>query len=162
MKSLPEVIKHEPSLVYAIIGDGPERQDLEKLVNELGLKEHVLFTGAQDIRMVSYYFSLADVFIMITRPSATGDQESFGMVYLEAGVFGKPVIASNVGGVLETVINNETGILLDDISEKSVQEAIIRLFSSPELMNKFGVQGRKRVEERFCWSMQAKKLEKLL
>jgi glycosyltransferase involved in cell wall biosynthesis len=72
------------------------------------------------------------------------------------------VIASNVGGVSETVIANQTGFLLNDISEKAVGKAIIRLFSDPDLMNKFGVQGRKRVNELFSWGKQAEKLEKIL
>ena len=162
IKSLPEVIKQIPNLVYAIIGDGPERKRLEKLVDELKLRDHVIFTGAIDIKVVSYYFQLCDAFIMTTRPSETGDVESWGMVYLEAGVFGKPVIASNVGGVSETVINHETGILLEEASVESVQKAIIELFSDPERMSKFGVQGQKRVNELFTWEKQARKLQDIL
>jgi phosphatidylinositol alpha-1,6-mannosyltransferase len=162
INSLPEVTKHEPDLIYLIVGDGQEMINLQQLVKEKNLTDHVIFTGAQDINEVAYFFSLANAFIMITRPSVSGDVESFGMVYLEAGQFGLPVIASNVGGVSETVIANQTGFLLNDISEKAVGKAIIRLFSDPDLMNKFGVQGRKRVNELFSWGKQAEKLEKIL
>jgi len=162
IKSLPDVIKQVPDLVYVVIGDGTEKKYLKDLAADIGVSKNVNFLGAKDVSELPKYYGAADAFIMITRASESGDLESFGMVYLEANQFSLPTIASNVGGVSETVLNGQTGILLDDISSDTVASTIIKLFSNPELLNTLGVQGKRRVDERFLWKFQADKLDKLL
>lgn len=162
IKSLPSIVKTLPNLVYAIIGDGPERENLETLVRESNLEKHVIFTGAQDISEVKYYFNLADLFIMTTRPSKEGDLESFGMVYLEANQYGLATIATDVGGVSETVVNNETGFLLDSGDQEVIAKAVIELFTNSGLKSKLGEQGKQRVKTTFQWKKQADQLEGIL
>jgi phosphatidylinositol alpha-1,6-mannosyltransferase len=87
IKSLPKVLKIFPKAVYLVAGDGPHRQALEKLVLELGLDNHVYFTGpvADQIESKLPFYKLADLFIMPAREIEAGkDVESFGLVYLEA------------------------------------------------------------------------------
>lgn len=87
-----------------------------------------------------------------------GDFEGFGIVYLEANLYGKPVIAGNSGGVSDAVVNNETGLLIDPENISEIADAIKLLVNSPEKRLSLGTTGRERVLRDFLWSSQIKKL----
>ena len=106
-------------------------------------------------------YNLCDVFIMPARESKD-DVEGFGIVYLEAASFTKPVIAGRGGGVREAVVDNETGILVDGKNADEIAGAIIKLFKDKDLREKLGRQGRERVEKEFSWEKSAGEFEKLL
>lgn len=136
-----------PNTTYAIVGDGPLRKELINEAEELGLADRVsVLQHISDGKLPEIYAS-HDIFIMPTTKSAT-DREGFGIVYLEAGLFGLPVIATNQPGVDEAVINGETGLLIEDTLE-SLVSAIESLASNPEERKRLGANGRRRVLEHF-------------
>lgn len=159
--ALPEILKTIPDLVYLIAGQGPNEEKLKKQVAELNLETRVFFTGFVPDEELPSLYRASDFFIMPAR-QIEKDVEGFGLVYLEANSFGKPVIAGKSGGVEDAVIDNLNGLLVNPESEKKISEAIIKLLNDPNLMNKLGVQGKKRVEEEFQWPKQAEKLKKVL
>ena len=90
---------------------------------------------------------------MLVMPSRAilrrGDTEGFGMVFLEAGACGKPVVGGDSGGIRDAVVDGETGLLVDPEDPAEVGAAICRLLSDRELAARLGERGRQRVLERF-------------
>ncbi|HEX9664467.1 MAG TPA: glycosyltransferase family 4 protein [Patescibacteria group bacterium] len=158
VRALPAVLKKIPNLVYIIAGDGDYRQDLERLVSQNNLENQVIFTGRVSETDKSALYDLADVFIMPSRQIDDFDVEGFGIVFLEAGHYGKPVIAGQSGGVADAVVDGQTGLLVDPENINEISQAIIKLLTDPELADKLGRQGQQRVIAEFNWKNQAAKL----
>src|SRR6266567_3942056 len=92
LRSLPVLLRKYPHLKYLIVGDGPERDRLEVITSELGLRGSVSFAGNVPNYNVGDFYRAADIFCLVNQEDAYGDIESFGMVFVEAGACGKPVI----------------------------------------------------------------------
>ncbi len=146
---------NDPNIVYVIVGDGPEREALKVKCQMSNVK--CIFVGAVNDAELAAWYDACDVFIMTPRKIGP-DVEGFGLVYLEANAFGKPVIGSRTGGVLEAVLDGETGLLVDQGDVDGIAAAIQRLFSDDALRKKLGEQGRRRVECEFQWERQVKKI----
>ncbi|HVF84338.1 MAG TPA: glycosyltransferase family 4 protein [Abditibacteriaceae bacterium] len=127
-----------------IAGEGPERDALERLVHESGLKKRVLFLGRADRSTAVSLFKGCEFFVLPSR------QEPQGIVNLEAMAAGKAVIASNVDGVPEIVLRDQTGLLFPggDVEELAAQ--MKRLADDPDLRAQLGQAGRERVQN-FEW-----------
>jgi phosphatidylinositol alpha-1,6-mannosyltransferase len=136
-----------------IVGDGPERANLEGLAAELNLSERVKFAGAVPKEELPTYYAAADVFAMVPRSGPDG-VEGFGIVYLEANLLEKPVIGSRTGGVPDAIIDGKTGILVDAGDVNGLAEAIRTLNNQPALATSMGRRGRERVLEQFSWRRQ--------
>lgn len=90
--------------------------------------------------------------------SINGDFEGFGIVYLEANLYGKPVIAGCSGGVSDAVINNKTGLLVNPENISEIAKAIKELIGNPEKRINLGKFGRERAINDFSWATQIKNL----
>ncbi len=161
VRALPGLLVQFPDLVYCIVGDGPHREFLEHLTDQLSLRDHVVFLGSLPPQEIAGWYHACSIFIM-TPEEVNGDVEGFGIVYLEAGSFGKPVIGTRTGGVPEAVIDGETGMLIEQKNSVEIQETIRRLLDDPEFAHRLGQRGRERVAESFNWKQQAEKLQYLL
>lgn len=131
-------LRHLPQVRAWVVGDGPLRKETEELSARLGLADRVRFFGTRDD--VADLLAAADLLVL------TSDSEGVPGVVLEAGLFGLPVIATKVGGLVECVIDGETGILVPVEDEQGFSEAITTLATDHELRDKLGQAGRKRVE----------------
>ncbi len=160
LKCLPKVLEEVPNTVYLIVGDGEQRQSLMKLVEELDLGEHVVFTGRVSDKELLQYYNACDVFIMPSREIA-GDIEGFGIVYLEANACSKPVIGGKSGGISDAVRDGVSGILVDPLNVDEIAQTLITLLTNDQLARKLGQQGRKRVEEEFSDLAMAEKLARI-
>lgn len=162
LKAMPLVLKSVPDTKYIIVGNGPEKEKLEHLINQLGLQGCVvLYEKVGDYELPAFY-DLADVFIMPCRELPSGDIEGFGIVFLEAGNYKKPVIAGRSGGAVEAVEHNLNGLLVNAQNENEIAQAIVSLLKNPDKARIFGEQGYKRVQKKFNWSEQARVLINLL
>ncbi len=161
IEALPDILTQIPNLTYLIIGNGPDLKRLEKLAEKLKVLSNITFIEDVSDNNLPIYYDLADLFIMPARQIGA-DVEGFGIVYLEANLFGKPVIAGNSGGVAEAVVDKKTGLIINPENVSQISNAILRLFNNPELMNKLGVQGRQRVLTEFRWPIQIEKIKNLL
>jgi len=112
-----------------LIGDGPERRNLEDLCRELGLCDEIRFLGKQDA--IEELLAVADLFLM---PSA---KESFGLAALEAMACEVPVVSSDIGGISEVNIHGKTGFLSAVGDVKDMAANAIRLLSDEELLAEF-------------------------
>jgi glycosyltransferase involved in cell wall biosynthesis len=140
------VIVGEPTF-----GEENYGKELRELVNSLGLKDRVIFTGYRSD--IPKLFSLFDIFAL---PS---HEEAFGYVYIEAMASGLPVIATNSGGALDIISNGETGFLIPPKDVAALRDALIKLLSDHQLRKSFGVRGRKKVDDKFSESEILQKYE---
>lgn len=139
-----EIVWREiPNLKYFIIGDGPHRARLKVLKNTLSRHEQVKFLGTLTDDETAAWLSVATIFVMTPRALPNGDVEGLGIVYLEAGYAGKPVIGSYSGGVPEAVIDGETGFLVPENDVQATAAAILKLLRDPALAARLGAAGRK-------------------
>jgi len=158
LEALPKVLRDVPDLHYIIAGDGPEKENLVKLVQELHLNEAVTFVGDVPHDKIGDFYSLCDAFIMVNRLDAGGDVESFGMVFTEANAVGKPVIGGNSGGAAEAIVEGKTGFLVDPDSAEQVADRLLQLFKNEELRRNIGEAGLARVLTEFNWNSRARNL----
>jgi len=120
VKAFAEIKKHEPLAQFLIAGQGPEKNNLEKLINELNLSD-VIFLGNKSYEEMPDVFSSATIFLHGTK------HESFGIVLVEAMASATPVISTNVGGIPELIENGKNGILVDYDDHFSMASAAIEL-----------------------------------
>ncbi len=113
VRALPAIRQAVPDVVYLIVGEGSYGDTLRKLVVDLRLEDAVIFTGAvSDAEAVEFYRT-CDVYVMPNRATEDGDTEGFGLVFLEAGACGKPVIGGRAGGVPDAITHEVTGLLVE-------------------------------------------------
>jgi D-inositol-3-phosphate glycosyltransferase len=135
--------------------DGAAETDrIHKLVAELGLGDRVRFVAPQPHHLLSTYYRAADVCLVPSR------SESFGLVALEAGACGTPVIASNVGGLQTIVDHGATGFLLDARDPVLWAAHIDRILDDPALASRMEVAAAGR-SRRYAWSYTAARLRRL-
>ena len=134
------LVKH-PYIELWLVGDGPLRTEVERLVLEKKLQNHVRFMGLR--RDIPELLAQADVFLL---PS---DWEGLPLVVLEAMAAGRPIVATRVGGVPELVEEGKTGFLVPPQAPDALAGAILRLAKDPELRRRMGEAARKRALERF-------------
>jgi len=161
LESLPEVLKKIPNLVYVIIGNGPDLEAIKLQVTNYQLQKEVLIISDAHDEERNAWYALCDIFIMMAR-SEGGDFEGFGIVYLEAGLHGKPVIAGDSGGVRDAVEDNLSGLLVDPTDAAAISRALVGLAQDETLRRQLGEQGRQRVLARFNWEKQVEKIYKIL
>lgn len=135
--------------------DGIERERIEGIVQELGLSAKTLFPGRIDEADLALYYAAADVCVV---PS---HYEPFGLVAIEAMASGTPVIASDVGGLQFTVVDEKTGLLAPAKDKDAFAVAIDRIVSNSEWRDTLGKNARKRVEAKFSWDGVAAQLDEL-
>ncbi len=136
-----DLVRREIPSKLLFVGEGPERLFVRHLVKELGLSEHVHFLGEQDY--LEDLLSCADLLLL---PS---EQESFGLVALEAMSCGVPVVGTKVGGLPEVVIDGESGFLVPVGEVRAMADAAISLLSDPEKHNRFANAARARAQSEF-------------
>ena len=161
IRALPAVRKRVPNATYLVVGNGPYRHRLQQLVNQYRLGEHVTFLDRVDETQLAACFEVCDVFAMPSRQIGP-DVEGFGMVYLEAALFGKPAIAGESGGATEAVLHNLTGLIVNPNDTAAISAALIKLLTDRAYADRLGFQAMQRVLELFTWDRQVEKLLKLL
>lgn len=162
LKSLKTVLKQLPNTVYIIGSDGPCRNELESFIKQNNLVKNVILVGTIPNDKLASYYRLADIFVMPTTEPENGDLEGFGIVYLEANAFGRPVIASRIGGVEDSVVHEQTGLLINSDNVTELSEAIIRLLTDKKLAERLGNNGYQRVISSFNWESRAKEFDTIL
>jgi phosphatidylinositol alpha-1,6-mannosyltransferase len=140
---MPEVVKAVPDTYYVIVGDGSERPRFERQAKELGISKHVVFTGICSDLALAQHYNACDIFIMLS------SKEGFGLVFVEAMAFGKPVVATAEGSAPEVVADGETGILVNPDEPLQISAAIIRLLQDDTLRERMGAAAIARVDAKY-------------
>ena len=137
-------VRKELPAKLLLIGDGPERNNIEYLVRDKGLQEDVFFTGKQTA--VAEILSTLDLFLL---PS---QQESFGLAALEAMACEVPVVASRVGGLPEVVTHGEDGYLADPEDVDEMAGYALEILRDPKRNRDMGKRARENTQKRYCSS----------
>lgn len=141
-----------------IVGDGDLKDHYIDTARVAGVGDRVIFAGKISDEDLPKYYSSCDVFVL---PSVTTG-ESFGLVLVEAMASGKPVIASDLPGLRAVVDDGKNGFLASPKDADAIAIRIEELLNNPELSKSCGENGRKKVEEKYSWSIIGKQLEKVL
>jgi len=152
LRAMPRVLEEFPDALYLVVGDGPDRPRLEALTRKLGIGDSVHFAGAADEESLAAWFRTLDVFVMPSREIASsGHVEGFGIVFLEAGACGRPVLGGRSGGVVEAVQDGVSGRLVNPGDPEDLAQALLGMLRDPHQARAMGRAGRLRVEREFAW-----------
>ena len=158
LQALPRIREAFPTVYYVIVGKGPYQEALQELSQRLGVEGAVIFAGFVPDEQLPLYYAAADVVVLPSREIRPGvPVEGFGITLMEAAACGKPVVAGNVGGTDDAVVDGVTGLLVDPNDVEAVADAILALLNDPAKAAQMGAAGRERAVADFTWAMQAER-----
>jgi phosphatidyl-myo-inositol dimannoside synthase len=163
IRALPAVRERIGGAALVIVGGGPYRDALHRLAHQFGVAEHVVFTDGVPSDELPAHHAMADVFAMPCRTRGAGlDVEGLGIVYLEASATGVPVVAGRSGGAPETVVDGETGLVVDGWDVGAIAAAVGDVLADPDRAVRMGAAGRRWVVDNWQWRFKAHRLGELL
>lgn len=148
LKAAVIVLEQEPDVLFVIAGDGPDRRHLETLAQELGISDHVVFTGTR--RDIAGVYASLD---LLAQPSL---KEGLPMTLLEALASKRAAVATRVGAVPGVVLHEKTGLLIEPADSSALAGAILRLLADTGLCQQLGEAGYSWVRENFSAETMAK------
>ena len=161
VRALPLIRSRVPEVTMTFVGAGMLRHSLEALARGNGCDDVLRCTGWVDDGERDALLSEAAVFAMPSRLPSSSGGEGFGIVYLEAGAHGVPVVAGDVGGARDAVVDGETGVLVAPEDHIAVAEAISGLLLDRERASSMGADGR-RWAECHAWPRIVERVEDVL
>ncbi|GHC06860.1 glycosyltransferase [Cerasicoccus arenae] len=141
-----------------VLGEGADRAKFEQLARALGVADRVTFDGWVDRAELSHYFAAADVFVGPSKPGPGGAVEAQGVVFAEAMAAGTPVVASRCGGIVDMIIDGETGLLVEPGVPSQIATAVRRVLVDPDLAGELVAKARQRYETEFSPGVVTQKL----
>ncbi|WP_163439084.1 glycosyltransferase [Fibrobacter succinogenes] len=155
IRYLIEAAKYLPrdQFEIRIVGVGDLTDELKKLASESATPDsaEIIFTGKLSPEALASEYKTANVFTLPAIVDSKGDTEGLGVVLIEAMELGLPIVASNVGGIPDVVIDGETGILVPEKDPEALANAYKRLAADPELVKRLLAGSQKRINECFTW-----------
>lgn len=148
-----EVLRLNRDVCFIIVGEGPLRHDLERLSEQLGIQNSVFFLGMR--KDIPEILSIFDISVL------TSLSEGLSNTILESMSMGKPVVATEVGGNTEIVVDGETGFLVPPENPGAVAEKIVKLISDKSLIKRMGENARINIEKQFTVSQMVQKTEQI-
>ena len=152
VEAAKKTVKQQADTKFVIVGDGPLKSQLMSSLDKANLSGNFAFLSGLTEDALAAVYNCADVFVL---PSI---QEGQGIVLLEAQASAKPVVAFNVGGVNEAVLNGETGLLVNRGNSDELADALLKLLSDESLREKMGANGRRFVMDNFTWDVCAERM----
>jgi phosphatidylinositol alpha-1,6-mannosyltransferase len=150
IRALPAVKKDIPNILYAVVGDGDCLTMLQNLAAELGVEDNVQFLREITDQQMIQCYQQCDLFILPNR-TIGNDIEGFGMVLVEAQSCGKPVIAGDSGGTSETLIEGQTGFIIDATREHNIVATVVELLTDNQKLKDMGDKGRAHILQNLDW-----------
>jgi glycosyltransferase involved in cell wall biosynthesis len=153
IKAVSEIVGVIPEAKFLLVGDGPLRERLEALSEELRVRDNVIFTGFRsDIKKI---LSAIDILVI---PSIL---EGFPMITLEAMAMAKPIVATNIDGITEQITDGVNGILVLPKNPSALTKAVIRVLNDKELARNMGLAAMDKVEQEFSVEKMIAETEKV-
>lgn len=138
---MPDIVKFNPKVLLLIIGEGRERAGLQRMVDELGIKENVLFFGSVPYSKIPDYYAGSDIFLL---PS---NYEGFARSLMEAGISGKAIVSTNVSGTSDLITDGESGFIVEAGDMEGFRDKIIELLQDEEKVKLFGLKVKKSTKK---------------
>ena len=147
IRGVARILRRFPDIRYDIVGDGPERPKLERLIVELGIANNVRLLGWQAREEVLRLLERTHMFLAPSVTSRTGDQEGIPLVLHEAMASGLPVVSTYHTGIPELVDDGESGFLVPERDAEALANRLTHLIEHRAIWREMGRKGRKRIEE---------------
>ena len=138
LHTMPEIIKSLPNAILLIVGDGPVRENLEKLVKELNIDKNVIFAGFRPWSTIGKYYHIADIF------TSASETETQGLTYIEAMAAGTPVVAKFDASIEGIIKHKETGYFFYDNND--IAETIINALENKEERANIAITARNSIK----------------
>lgn len=163
IKAMPIIRQKWPTAHLTIAGGGGGTilEDLRQLAKELGAESYVDITGKVSGERLQEIFIAGSVFVLPAIIDSRGDTEGLGVVLIEAIDNNCVIVGSDVGGIPDICIHEQTGILVPQKDPQAIADAADRLFSDTDLQSKLRIGSRKHVAEQFSWESVVAKLKKV-
>ncbi len=163
VRGLPALREKVPGARLLVVGGGPFLGPLARLVEEVGVAEHVTLTGEVPDAELPAHFAAGDVFAMPCRERMGGlEVEAFGIVFIQAQAVGRPVVAGRTGGVPDALDEGATGLLVDGNDTGAIVDAVASLLGDPDRATHMGAAASGFVEDGFTWDGRTTDLRRLL
>jgi colanic acid/amylovoran biosynthesis glycosyltransferase len=143
------IAEHGKSFRCEIIGEGPLKNELRAQIEAVGLKDRVLLPGAKPQRQIRQCMARANLFVLPSVIDPDGGMDNLPTVIMEAMATGLPVISTNIGGIPEMVLQNETGFLVQPGDAPAIADAIEKVINDPSSAQRLGQAGYERAEALF-------------
>lgn len=153
VEAASSLAQSDVSFRLLVIGDGPQREEIKRLLQGTIVEKHVVFAGFQ--KDVTGMLSAFDIFVL---PSLT---EGTSMALLEAMVCGLPVVATAVGGTPKVIVSGQNGILVPAAEPEALVHAVLQLIEDEPLRNKLGNEAKKTIESDFSIKRWIGKVESI-
>lgn len=148
------VLPGVPAAHFLVLGDGPERPRILAAARRAGVAARITLAGTVPMSVLRLAYATADLFVMPNIPNP-GDAEGFGLVALEAASVGLPVLAADVEGIRDAVVEGETGRLIPPEQPEQWRTVVTRLLADAEERAQFRERAPTVVRERFSWERVA-------
>jgi len=155
LQAFKMVAKEFPDAALVIAGDGPHKESLQKLANELDINNNITFAGYVTPQQKVKLLSESNALLF---PSAI---EGFGIVMLESFQQNRPVIVSDIPPMSDIIENNKTGLVIDPYDEKICAEKIIQLIKNPSISDEMGKAGNQILKTKYNQKLFYEKLLKM-
>ena len=151
LRALPLILVHR-KVQLVITGEGDRQAEWQQLSQELNLQDHVRFAGFVSDEELAKLYQKSDLYVHPAIFDSKGDTEGLGVVLIEALAHKLPVVASEVGGIVDVIKDEETGLLVPEKDPEQLAAALLRLLDDPLLAHELGENGFEHVRQFFDWN----------
>lgn len=162
IRALADLPPAYANIHYVIAGAGAYGPKLQLLSEEMGVSNRVhILSGLSDVKIAQLYEHCL-FFMMPSRIVNTQDFEGFGIAVLEANSFGKCAVGGNTAGMTDAILDGKTGLLVDPDDVNEIRDAMVRLISQPDKIQRLGEQAKQWVTTEHAWEQKAQQLQKII
>ncbi len=159
LRAFARVHQELPKAKLILAGDGPLKEDLQKMAGELGIAGAVEFPGFLNQYELRQQVYAAHVYVHPSRTSSDGNREGVPNAMLEAMSTGTPVVATRHGGIPEAITDGVNGMLVDEGDDTTLGNTVLRLLKDPTMALAIGAGGHEVVKQRFSQALNIRSLE---
>jgi colanic acid/amylovoran biosynthesis glycosyltransferase len=161
IRALQKIVNAGHDVRLLIVGEGPQRSEIEKLISEFNLQSYILLLGSKPNKYVADLMKTSHMLIAPSITTCVGETEGLPVSIVEASAAGLPVIATYHAGIPEVIRDGLSGFLVKEKDFSALADKIITLMRDPELANKMGKAGRQIVEKEFNIKESVQSLENI-
>lgn len=155
--ALGEITRVQPDALWVAVGDGPERGEIKQRIEKAGLGSHAILAGRVSDNELAGLYARADLFLLPNRQVGY-DVEGFGIVFLEAAMFGTPCVAGNSGGAPQAIDDGRTGLLCDGDDPADIAAKVLTILGDDALAASMADAGREW-GKKHTWAACAQSIE---
>ena len=161
LRAMPEILRRHPDARLVITGEGDCKAEWERLASDLGLGDRVKFAGFVSNEELAALYASCTVYVHPAVIDDQGDTEGLGVVLVEALANRKPVVASRVGGIVDVIRHEDTGLLVPEKSPEAIVEAVCRVLEHPGFAAGLAERGLAHARSYFDWDRITRQLNGL-